>query len=438
MDKGIFDMFVAHLTTFLWPNCVLFTWFRQEPLNYLIIMESSPAPRALDEACFTWQDREPWPWNHWLVNTPARLNIIGQDNLSLGRLFLSSQDINEIRQDSRIGFPQEEKERLLAGLLPQEEPDIGSLLAAAKAVPVTPGLEIISDLDWCRKRGLFSDQQNSLISAMLSNLGVPQLVYGRINGNGKSQLLFALMSTLFSKGVPFIFKEVFWFHYQAWLKHPQCNQPNFARYRQLEEEGGEGAGTAWLLETAAALKKRTGKNPVLILDEDDSDLAELGAYPLVAADKDLSQYDSKWRVYDLVRNFSPDTKDIARILLGETGILNIQEPGLEETIWTIAQVARIPFYHSHFSSAYQAKLLLTLAALEGIKRKKEGEELQLLPSDVVKWKDITHLLPSAKTDDFHCEYVIFDGQSFTWDPLAKFDPRQIITGTNNGQDTCFR
>jgi len=260
--------------------------------------------------------------------------------------------------------------------------------------------------------------------------GSRQLLYGRTNGSGKSQQLFALMACLYNKKIPFVFREVFWFHYQAWQKNPNPEMARFERYSQLEREGE--APTRWLLEVAEEVKKKSGKTPVLILDEEDCDLDQLSGYSIIAADKVLTRYTGDWVIYDLIRDWSPSSEEIAEVLTRETASLGLHLSGQLETIEAAAASPRIPFYHGEYLSAYQAKLLLTLAALEAVKRVEKGEGLRLDPADVMEWQHKTHLLPPPISDDFHCEYIIYDGEGLEWDPLTKFESARLVLKHEEG------
>jgi len=147
-----YSQFVAHLEQQLAPIKILAYWYRREPLNYLIVTSSPPVPQAVDDACFTWQDQNPWPWNHWLVNTPARLNIWAPGPRILP-LNLVPQDIEEILAGKwGSSNPSPDLIAALNELSPRLETiDLQSL--TPKKQPTDPGLAAVCDLEWCRKRG---------------------------------------------------------------------------------------------------------------------------------------------------------------------------------------------------------------------------------------------------------------------------------------------
>ncbi len=193
--------------------------------------------------------------------------------------------------------------------------------------------------------------------------------------------------------------------------------------------------TEWLLQVAGQLTDRTGCRPVLLVDEEELCWSQIDDYFTVAADKNLPPYnDGRWLVYDILLEDRLDEEYVGQALQDELLWLGIDDEllSLESPVFRqIARHSQIPhFCHENRPSVYHGKRLLSLCLLQAVRRyMRTSGGLHLRGTDAALWGPHfwNKFVPRpAEGEDFHCEYIIFDGEAYRTDPYVEFSPGQII------------
>ncbi len=387
--------------------------------QYMIIIDSEYDPAALDVLFFYLQDKYGWPYGHYFANSYSRQNIFTQKKVLKGlkpeETYLDLSDIETILNGNYVPLidclnPQKadrlrrsfvrlkRQVKLLRDVL--EVNSISDVIQDYEEVPVGKhhsGLNRLSRCEFYRKRGQAPTRSTPILNELRRSInhyaarGRPQkhLLYGRINGSGKSQYLYHLMGHLYSIGHPFVYKEMFYFHY---FKHQQKkgSGPDSTLYRLMQEQEAEPETTTrWLAEVAQRITRKTGRKPVLLVDEDDlASWSRLDDHFIVATDKELPSYgDGRWRIYDILTDAPLDERYVACAPADELVSADLDQTfGVEqyrEVLMEIASYSHIPhFYYLKRPSIFHAKRLLSLCLMEAVKRYLAGGALSLRLSDV--------------------------------------------------------
>ncbi|GEM_PF-2973813 len=432
--------------------------------SYIIVTRGEVNRDIINNVCFQVQDELGWPYGHYLVNSYSRRNILSLGKLREGLLakdcYLDEGDCDKILKKQYITLFEDErlyfKELIFDAIRDLKyniENTIKSLNISSleetqrkfqSLSDIEDGLKYIASIDYCRKRGLGRIPDTELLRAMKNMLveysafGQEQklMLYGRLNGSGKSQYMYYLMSYLYSIKEPFIFRENFYFHYNLFQQEKHKKRDRFKYY--LMEGAEDSMADSWLLKVAKSIEDAKGKKPILFLDEADLDYHRLSEYFIVRGDKDKVSAGEDWRVFDMQALEPLHEGYVKEALLEELKILKVSIA--EEVLISIAKHSRHPLYDNHIYSIYHGKALLTLAALEAAARCIKYGAFYITVEDVEKWAAYLWIKPVPKPRvvmDFHCEYIVFDGEKLEYDPYTSFDVEELLKINKENREQFF-
>ncbi len=432
--------------------------------QYIMVLDGELDPAALDSLFLQLQDEYGWPHGHYFANSLARKNILTCNEVRSGvgprDVFLDAADIDRILSGQYLpllgrGYPDEvwpeaSLRRLRGEIISLEDAlRVSSLSESVDAYRSLsagcrhPGVAVAITDEFPRMRGRSATQTTPVLQRLRDTMaeyvsgGRPHkhLLYGRLNGSGKSQYLYHLMGYLHRLGYPFIYKEPFHFHYSQYTAGVQPRHPRRSLYGVLDGPPKDPqAATGWLTAVAGEITYAGGRPPVLLIDEDELCWSRLADHFTVAADKDPRPFrDEAWQIHDILLEDSPGEEYVAAALgceLQDLGIGGNLLPDRDQFLRAIARHSYLPHYcHLRRPSVFYGKQLMSLGLLSAVQRYLAGEVLRPGSGDVLQWaqhywsKFVPRRIAGA---DFHCEYIVFDGEHCRYDPYVKFAPEAII------------
>ncbi|WP_202709146.1 hypothetical protein [Sporosalibacterium faouarense] len=467
LDKKLFEFENSVVEFILLDKNFLEEESPNEYPQYMIIVEEEFDRIIVDDIFFEIQDKYGWPYGHYFTNSYSRKNIfsIGQmikgvkveecylDTLDIEKIIAKDYivlysdfkgDLNKVIDDCFLKL----KNDLLLTLERLEIDKINSTIEGFSKVAndeILKGIKRIIQSEFCRLRGesktystLSIERIKSSIDDYINNGKITNhLIYGRLNGSGKSQYMYKLMGYLYSKNYPFIFKEVFYFHYNKFLeeKDKSINTNEYNYYRLMEKEKNSkniDDSTWWIKKAAEDIEEKTNLKPVIFIDEDDVDFELLKDYFIISGDKSKIDYlEDNWIVHDIIQEDKIDITYIKQVLTEEIEKFNIIEiiENINDVIEWVSRYSKLPLYAYDIFSVYHSKRLLSLVLLEGAKRYVSSGSFYINRFDVEKWKNFywSKFLPNISVvEEFHCEYIIYDEDQLKWDPYVEFDPQKLI------------
>ncbi|MFD3157042.1 hypothetical protein ACFIJ5_09300 [Haloimpatiens sp. FM7330] len=432
--------------------------------QYIVITKDRIDKSVVDDIFYNLQDKYGWPYGHYFVNSYSRKNIFSIDELQKGirveGVYLDVKDVDIILNGKNIVLFKDDEydlENLIQNAFVNLKSSIVKTMAKLKINEINDTIHKFCEIEsngelknlihvvkneFCRQRGKGKTYETSILNSIKKDINEyilgckdvsNQLVYGRLNASGKSQCMYNLMGFLFHKEYPFIFRESFYFHYKEYLK--ETCKGKFEYYNILDEKDNDNIDetTWWISKIASNIEDKTGKKPVILIDEDEVDFDELKDYLIIYGDKDcrIQKNNPNWKIHDIVKDDDINKDYVKKALQSELSNLELHKiiPNLNEIIDKICDISYLPLYTEKHYSVYWSKRVFSLVLVESIKRYLKDEKLCVKIQDVEKWGNYywSKFVPKpGAVKEFHCEYIVYDGTNIDYDPYVEFNPEKLV------------